>query len=105
MSNNDERTYQVRRELTEFAGTLDVPPFVQKINELVNNHLWKQAAAREKQAMIFIGDLWEVVQKVAATDTTYPNDTVIKARALVAQQTELQTAQEDAWYRKLGDAT
>lgn len=60
---------ELRQSVTEFAETLELPPFVHKLNELLNQRAWEQAAIEEKLATQKIADMWAIVQKVATTES------------------------------------
>lgn len=63
-----------RDQISTVANTLDLPPFVEKVNELVSQQAWEQAAIEEKLAAQKIADMWKVVQTVATQPSTYYDD-------------------------------
>ena len=61
----------IRQRITEFEQQHDVPPFVTRINELVNQQAWKEAEQEEKRAIEKIAEMWEIVQAVTIHHSTY----------------------------------
>lgn len=69
-----ETIQHIRQRITEFEQQHDVPPFVSRINELVNQQAWKEAEQEEKRAIEKIAEMWEIVQAVATEKSTCYRD-------------------------------
>lgn len=70
----EETVKQLRAQVTDFTATLDVPPFVHEINDLVNKQMYARAAVEEQEAIALIADMWAIVKALAETDPYMHND-------------------------------